>query len=290
MFPSPPRGPGGSPVVPQVIRKVLEDPSQYPDQLKSWLVKYLSGNKLLKIADVQLSSAARAVIAAGPTTVASVFGRVGAVVAQAGDYTAAQVTNAADKASASVQSFNGNLVAPAETLAGSVAGNPALDIEVSGDTNPRARITAGGVLSLGPGGAGALDTVLGRGAANTLQASNTGILSTSPSVGVGYGTGAGGAVAQITSRTTGVTLNKICGSITLVSAAGTAAWTTFTVTNSAVSANDVVAICCAAGSNNYLVLVTHVVNGSFNVSFATTGGVAIDTPVFNFAVIKAANS
>lgn len=42
--------------------------------------------------------------------VTSVYGRTGAVVAVAGDYTAAEVTNAADKSSASVQSFAGGVV------------------------------------------------------------------------------------------------------------------------------------------------------------------------------------
>jgi len=42
----------------------------------------------------------------------SVFGRSGAVVATTGDYTAAQVTNAADKASASQQTFTGNVQLP----------------------------------------------------------------------------------------------------------------------------------------------------------------------------------
>lgn len=41
--------------------------------------------------------------------VSSVFSRTGAVVATPGDYTAAQVTNAADKSSGSTQSFTGNL-------------------------------------------------------------------------------------------------------------------------------------------------------------------------------------
>ena len=36
---------------------------------------------------------------------------------------------------------------------------------------------------------------------------------------LGYTTGSGGAVTQATSRTTGVTLNKTNGAITLVSAA-----------------------------------------------------------------------
>ncbi|HEV2403741.1 MAG TPA: hypothetical protein VGS08_06100 [Candidatus Saccharimonadales bacterium] len=50
--------------------------------------------------------------------VTSVFGRTGAVTAQSGDYTAAQVTNAADKSSGSTQTFTGNLSAPAVVAAG----------------------------------------------------------------------------------------------------------------------------------------------------------------------------
>ena len=50
--------------------------------------------------------------------VSTVFGRTGAVVAQIGDYTAAQVTNAADKSSASTQTFTGNLSAPAHIASG----------------------------------------------------------------------------------------------------------------------------------------------------------------------------
>jgi hypothetical protein len=49
--------------------------------------------------------------AAQPVT--SVFGRTGAVVAQTGDYTAAQVTNAADKASGSSQIFTSSVIAGA---------------------------------------------------------------------------------------------------------------------------------------------------------------------------------
>ena len=50
--------------------------------------------------------------------VQSVFGRIGAVVAAVGDYTAAQVTNAADTSSASTQTFTGNVSAPAVIASG----------------------------------------------------------------------------------------------------------------------------------------------------------------------------
>jgi hypothetical protein len=105
--------------------------------------------------------------------------------------------------------------------------------------------------------------------------------------GIGYGTGSGGATTQLTSRTTGVTLNKTNGAITLVSAAGTATWQSFTVTNSTVAATDVVKVCQKSGTDLYMIHVTAVAAGSFRISFATTGGTTTETPVFNFAVIKA---
>jgi hypothetical protein len=52
--------------------------------------------------------------------VTSVFNRTGAVLAVAGDYTAAQVTNAADKSSVGTQSFAGSVSAPALSSTGLV--------------------------------------------------------------------------------------------------------------------------------------------------------------------------
>lgn len=107
---------------------------------------------------------------------------------------------------------------------------------------------------------------------------------------IGYLTGAGGAVTQTTSRTTGVTRNTICGAITLVSAAGSAAWQSFTVTNSQVAATDVVIVSQKSGTDLYQIFVTNVAAGSFKISFATTGGTTTEQPVFNFAIIKAVAS
>lgn len=56
--------------------------------------------------------------AAIPGGVTSVFSRTGAVTAQSGDYTAAQVTNAADLSSSSQQAFTGEVKAPDFTPAG----------------------------------------------------------------------------------------------------------------------------------------------------------------------------
>jgi hypothetical protein len=115
----------------------------------------------------------------------------------------------------------------------------------------------------------------------------TAAITSSGTAGVGYATGAGGVVTQGTSRTTGVTLNKTTGAITLFSAAGTTTATTFTVTNSTVEATDVIILNQKSGTDLYDLMVTAVAAGSFNLTFRTTGGTTTETPVFNFAVIKA---
>ncbi len=107
---------------------------------------------------------------------------------------------------------------------------------------------------------------------------------------LGYGTGAGGTVTQATSRTTGVTLSKACGAITLVSAAGSTSWQSFTVTNTLVAATDVVHVCQKSGTDLYEIHVTNVAAGSFKISFKTTSGTTTEQPVFNFTVLKAVTS
>jgi hypothetical protein len=125
------------------------------------------------------------------------------------------------------------------------------------------------------------------GAATGTSLTATGTIVSTGTAGVGYATGAGGAVTQLTSRTTGVTLNKTAGAITLVSAAGSATAATFTVTNSTVVATDVIILNQRSGTDLYDLMVTAVAAGSFNITFRTTGGTTTETPVFNFAVIKA---
>ena len=118
----------------------------------------------------------------------------------------------------------------------------------------------------------------------------TGVIASTGTAGVGYATGAGGTVTQGTSRTTGVTLNKTTGAITLFSAAGSATAATFTVTNSTVAATDVIIVNQKSGTDLYDLMVTAVTAGSFNITFRTTGGTTTETPVFNFAVIKAVSA
>jgi hypothetical protein len=125
---------------------------------------------------------------------------------------------------------------------------------------------------------------LGVATATSLEA--TGKIASSGTAGIGYATGSGGTVTQGTSRTTGVTINKTNGSITLFSAAGSATAASFTVTNSTVTSTDVIILNQQSGTDLYDLKVTNVAGGSFRITFNTTGGTTTEQPVFNFAVIK----
>jgi hypothetical protein len=128
------------------------------------------------------------------------------------------------------------------------------------------------------------------GAATGTSLAVTGSLRSSGTAGVGYSTGAGGVVIQGTSRTTGVTINKITGQITLFSAAGTTSATTFTVTNSTVATTDAIILTQHTGTDLYDLMVTKTTLGSFDITFRTTGGTTTEQPIFNFAVIKGVDS
>ena len=120
---------------------------------------------------------------------------------------------------------------------------------------------------------------------------STGAITTSSATGgLGFATGAGGTVTQITSRTTGVTLSKPVGQIvtdTTSLAAGAEA--AFTVTNTLVAATDVV-VCCitAGGTGTPFAYVSTEAAGSFAITItnlhASTADTSADT--INFAVIK----
>jgi hypothetical protein len=109
-------------------------------------------------------------------------------------------------------------------------------------------------------------------------------------VGLGYGTGAGGAVTQLTNASTGVTLSKYCGQITTVAlTTAAAAEEAFVVTNTKVDANDVIAVSTTyAGAGKPVVFVTNVGSGVFTINISNVHAAnALDAVlVINFAVIK----
>lgn len=111
----------------------------------------------------------------------------------------------------------------------------------------------------------------------------------------GYGTGAGGAVTQLTDKSTAVTLNKPTGQITMNNALlASGAVVYFTVSNSLVSANDLIIVTGSASlvdSVNYRIEVARAQAGSFTVRVTNiSGGGLSEALVINFAVIKGATS
>ena len=108
----------------------------------------------------------------------------------------------------------------------------------------------------------------------------------------------GGAVTQLTNRSTGVILNALSGTITTNTtslAAGASA--VFTVTNSTVGINDVVLLTQQSGSSNAAgvagvtsVEVTVVAAGSFNIAVENASTTTAETGaiIINFLVLKAA--
>lgn len=119
------------------------------------------------------------------------------------------------------------------------------------------------------------------------------IRSSSATASMGYATGAGAAVIQLTNRTTGVTIDTPTGKITTdttsLAAEGTAK---FTVTCAAVAIGDTVVVSQQSGSNSggTIVHVTTVANGSFQIA-VHNGNVAAGTAetgaiIINYAIIK----
>lgn len=113
--------------------------------------------------------------------------------------------------------------------------------------------------------------------------------------GIGYGTGAGGTVTQATNKSTGVTLNKITGQITMNNAAlGAGAIVQFVVTNSSYNnATDVVHLQHASGGTNgsYRVEAMSGGTGAFVVTVTNiSGGSLSEAIVINFVIIKGASA
>ena len=108
---------------------------------------------------------------------------------------------------------------------------------------------------------------------------------------IGYASGVGGTVVQATNKSTGVTLNKLCGTITMNGAALAAATiVSFTVTNSTVAATDVVHIQhdTVGAIGGYTVMPNTSAAGSFRVSVRdNTAGSLSEAIVLRFAVVKA---
>jgi hypothetical protein len=143
--------------------------------------------------------------------------------------------------------------------------------------------------------AGTLGATFAGFVAATSVMSSGAILSSGATNGVGYSAGAGGTVTQLTSKSTGVTINRPSGQIITHNAALAAgAIVHIVVTNSAVGENDNVVPTLKSGpasAGSYCYWVTGVAAGSFTLTIENrSAGSLSEVLVFNFAVIKGAIS
>jgi hypothetical protein len=216
------------------------------------------------------------------TTVSAALGVTGAVTGTSTSASALAV--GANGATNPVLKINANTasVATGFEVVGAAAAAGVAVRAISSGTNENLTIDAKGSGTITLGGTSTGNIVATRAIAAAL-----GITSSGPTAGIGYATGAGGAVTQASSRTTGVTVNKVSGAITLVSAAGSTTPASFTVTNSAVAATDVVVLSQKSGTDKLDLSVSAVGAGSFEITFNTKSGTTTEQPVINFAVIKA---
>lgn len=113
---------------------------------------------------------------------------------------------------------------------------------------------------------------------------------------LGYATGAQGTVTQATSKSTGVTLNKSAGRITMDAAAlAGAAAVSFVLTNSTISINDTIIVNVSSNTTGsaagaYTTYVSYLAAGSAlitlrNLTAATSYSEAV---IINFAIIHGA--
>jgi hypothetical protein len=121
------------------------------------------------------------------------------------------------------------------------------------------------------------------------------LLARKGSTELGYnGTGTGGTVTQLTSKSTSVTLDKLCGQITMNNASLAQNTTvSFTLNNTNIHSTDVIIVNIGSGAtaNAYTAFVEAVNTGSCRIHLRnSSSGSLSEAVVLNFAVIKAVNA
>ena len=164
---------------------------------------------------------------------------------------------------------------------GATLTNPAL-------ITPTLGTPASGDLSNCTGSPVLTSPALGNATATTITSTSNILISSAGKLG--YTTGSGGTVTQATSKSTGVTLNKTNGQITLNNAALAADTTvSFTLTDTTIAAGDVLVLNHISGgtAGSYLLNAQSAAgSASINVRNITTGSLS-EAIVIAFAVIKA---
>jgi hypothetical protein len=196
------------------------------------------------------------------------------------------VTGAITGASVAV---TGAATAATSTTTGATTG----DTLVATTSVTSATVVASGAItgaSVAVTGAATSASAAVTGAITAATVATTGSILSSGSTGIGYSTGAGGAVIQATSKVTAFTLSKVCGTIEFAADALGADTTTAgaTWTNTTIAATDLVVFTHRSGGTL----------GAYNIACTPAAGSATiyirnlspgslsEAPIFRFAVIK----
>ena len=189
-----------------------------------------------------------------------------------------------------VQAYDAGL----QSIAGLTTSSNQMIYTTASDTYAATSLTAFGRSLIDDADAATARTTIGMGTIASQDASTVAITGGSvlATTNLGFNTGGGGTVTQATDKTTGVTLNKPTGRITMAAGNlpnGNAV--SFTLTNSSIGANDVVvaSIMSGATADSYNIDVTATAAGSCRIQVhnLTTGAIN-EQPVIQFVVIKGA--
>ncbi len=146
------------------------------------------------------------------------------------------------------------------------------------------RLQQSGGLSIGTTTDGGIGSLL----------ANTSIKSQSATAGIGYATGAGGAVTQATSKATAVTLNTVTGALTMNNAALAAATiVSFVLNDSAIAATDFIGTAHESGGTTGAYTINARATGAGTAAIDVrnnTGGSLSEAIVIRFFVHKSVNS
>jgi hypothetical protein len=112
---------------------------------------------------------------------------------------------------------------------------------------------------------------------------------------IGYSAAAQGAVTQATSKSTGVTLNKSAGRITMnAEALAGGAVASFVLTNSAISANDTMIVCVSSNTTGsaagaYTTYVSYLAAGSAFITLRNLSATSYsEAVIINFSIVHGA--
>lgn len=146
-----------------------------------------------------------------------------------------------------------------------------------------------GMLNISQSGAGTINTLINNTVVQKVTTAGVRVISG----GIGYGVGAGDAVTQLTSKSTGVTLNKSSGRvITHYAELAAGDIVSFTLLNNQIAGDDVLAISVTGGPNPDAYLIrARIFSGGAVVSIVNQSGRALSDAIqFQFVVLKGAVS